>query len=292
MTSFKERLASAIKTTGSSLCIGIDPDPKELPDYLARRLDGTSPGGALSEFCEVMLAGGRGLAPMVKFQSAYFEAYGAVGVAALKDAIARAKALGFIALLDAKRGDIASTMHAYGRMAFDYMQADALTVTPYMGFDVVEPLTPWLLRGHGIYVVWVTSNASGRTVQELPLAAAHAQDGNVAGAVLRQLSSDCAARGLGSAWGVVLGATKVAALSAMQLATLKGIPLLIPGVGAQGGVVDARLQAVMAASGAAVVAQSRSLSRPHDAASIDSRTYADFVASRIAAAAVELSVAK
>jgi orotidine-5'-phosphate decarboxylase len=235
------------------------------------------------------LAGGRGLAPMVKFQSAYFEAYGAVGVAALKDAIARARGLGFIALLDAKRGDIASTMHAYGRMAFDYMQADAMTVTPYMGFDVVEPLSPWLRSGHGIYAVWVTSNPSGRTVQELPLVAPHE---NVAGAVLRQLSIDCAARGLGSAWGVVLGATKIATLSDTQLATLQGIPLLIPGVGAQGGAVDARLQAVMTASGAAVVAQSRSLSRPTDDASVDSGTYGDFVASRIAAAAVELGVAK
>lgn len=282
---YRERLAAAIKASGSTLCVGIDPDPKELPPYLQRRLAGASPGGALNEFCEVMLNASRGVAPIVKFQSAYFEAYGAVGVAALKDAMGRAKGLGFLTILDAKRGDIASTMHAYGRLAFDYHQADALTVTPYMGFDVIEPLSPWLKAGKGIYAVWISSNASGRDVQELELR--DATDVNVAGAVLRNLKIACDARGLNSALGLVLGATKIGQLPDVQRAALKGVPLLIPGVGAQGGAVDESLNAVMKLSGAAVVAQSRSLSRP-DGVDVDSRTYGAFVAERVRKAAAEL----
>ena len=283
---FRQRLAAAIRTAGSSLCVGIDPDPKELPPYLQRRLSGTTPGGALVEFCELMMAASRGRAPVVKFQSAYFEAYGAVGIAALKEAMARAKGLGLLTILDAKRGDIASTMHAYGRMAFDYFQADALTVTPYIGFDVIELLSPWLKAGRGIYAVWITSNASGSDLQELPQ---HGVDANVAGAVLRQLKDKCGKAGLNGGFGVVLGATKLAHLPDAQRDALRGVPLLIPGVGAQGGAVDDRLKSVMKLSGAAVVAQSRSISRP-DGVDVDSRTYGEFLSARVTKAAKELPV--
>lgn len=192
----------------------------------------------------------------MKFQSAYYEALGSEGVAVLKNMIKRAREAGLLTILDAKRGDISSTMKAYGLMAFEYMNADALTVTPYMGLDVTDALLPWLKEGRGVYVVWVSSNPGGSLLQDMETA----NGDTLASRLLDALVNSFQKNGVPEALGLVLGATKADQLSGDLFAKLQSVPLLMPGVGAQGGSVSTRTLALARESHQILVPQSRSLS--------------------------------
>ena len=261
---YKGRLAVAIKARGNALCVGVDPH-HEAPST-----------AFLEDFSRAHVDAASGLAPAVKFQMAFYEALGALGVAALERAIRYAKDRGLLVILDAKRGDISSTMKAYGTMAFDGMGVDALTVTPYMGLDVVEPLRPWLAAGRGIYAVWISSNASGALVQDL-----------VAEPLLAELERQAAAWGVSDGVGLVLGATKLDDVNRSGLLErARGHALLMPGVGAQGGEVTPRLRAVIK-SGVSLVPISRGLSMPFDASW---QKYAESIRGRACEAARSLAV--
>ncbi len=239
--SYKFRLAAAIKASGHALCVGIDPHA-DAPSL-----------AFLEDFSTAHVEAAAGVAPAVKFQAAFYEALGSPGVAVLEKSVRRAKDRGLLVILDAKRGDISTTMKAYGTMAFDGMGADALTVTPYMGLDVVEPLRPWLERGRGIYAVWISSNPSGALVQD-----------RIAGPLLTELERQMAAWGVLGGLGLVVGATRLDALAASGLLDrVRDHALLMPGVGAQGGIVTPRLAALLT-SGASLVPISRGLSAPLD----------------------------
>lgn len=243
---FLPRLRRKIAEVGNGLCVGIDPPLDGLPPFFRDELAKRGARDYLETYAAVLIEATAGIAPAVKFQSAYFEAHGAPGFEALEAAIAKARSRGLVTILDAKRGDIASTMAAYGVMAFERMQADALTITPYMGMDVVEPLIPWLKAGHGVYVVWVSSNPSGALLQD-----------TVAEPLLDALIAFFGERGIKEALGLVLGATKVESLRPEILAKLGTTSLLMPGVGAQGGTVTSRIKALIAGSGAVLVPLSR-----------------------------------
>lgn len=243
---FLPRLKRKIAQVGNGLCVGIDPPLDGLPPFFQDELAAHGPGAYLTAYANALIEAAAKVAPSVKFQSAYFEAHGAEGFAALTQAIAKARELGLVTILDAKRGDISTTMAAYGQMAFKHMQADALTITPYMGLDVVEPLIPWLKAGHGVYVVWVSSNPSGALVQDL-----------VAEPLLDALLAYFKERGVSDSLGLVLGATKVEALPARLLPKLQATSLLMPGVGAQGGTVTSRIKELISATGTVLVPLSR-----------------------------------
>src|SRR5262245_28038441 len=126
MDHFADRLAAAIRAKRTALCVGLDPRREALPaGLLVRHADAA---GAYEEFCLRVLDIVAPLAPVVKPQSAFFEACGPAGFAALKAVLTRARQLGLVTILDAKRGDIASTAAAYAEAAFDAFDADALTV--------------------------------------------------------------------------------------------------------------------------------------------------------------------
>lgn len=228
MTGFGVRLAEA-KAQRGPLCVGIDPHPE-----LLRAWDlPTTPDG-LATFCDICIEAFAGFA-VVKPQVAFFEPYGAAGFAVLERTIAALRSAGVLVLADAKRGDIGTTMAAYAAAwAGDSpLAADAVTASPYLGFGSLRPLLEAAAaHDRGVFVLAATSNPEGATVQRA------AFDGRtVAQLVVDQaavVNKSATPSGPGYV-GVVVGAT---VLEAPDLSALGG-PVLVPGLGVQGGRPDA-----------------------------------------------------
>lgn len=227
--SFGTRLTNALDERGS-LCVGIDPHPQLLAAWgLSDDADG------LARFADACVDAFGDLAAVVKPQSAFFERYGARGIGVLERTVASCRAAGALVILDVKRGDIGTTMAAYARAYLDPiapLAADAITVSPYLG---VGSLQPAFDLGHehgaGVFVLALTSNPEGAQVQH-----AVTSDGRtVAQSIVDDLARrNDAADPLG-ALGVVAGATIGASVARFD--ALNG-PVLVPGVGAQGGTAD------------------------------------------------------
>ncbi|KZS70274.1 Orotidine 5'-phosphate decarboxylase [Mycobacterium kansasii] len=223
MTGFGARLAEA-KARRGPLCLGIDPHPE-----LLRAWDLPATADGLAAFCDICVRAYAGFA-VVKPQVAFFEAYGAAGYAVLERTIAALRANGVLVLADAKRGDIGSTMAAYAAAwAGDSpLAVDAVTASPYLGFGSLRPLLE-VAAAHdrGVFVLAATSNPEGATVQR-----ADADGRTVAQLIVDHVAAANKATepGPGSV-GVVVGAT---VLQPPDLSALGG-PVLVPGVGVQGG---------------------------------------------------------
>ena len=225
--SFGVRLAAAIADRGP-LCVGIDPHPELLDAWgLPQTADG------LARFCDICVRAYGDFA-VVKPQVAFFEAYGSAGFAVLERTTADLQSAGVLVLADAKRGDIGSTMAAYAQAwAGDGpLAADAVTASPYLGFGSLSPLLDVAARhGRGVFVLAATSNPEGASVQRA------VTGGGSAGRTVAQSIVDAAAKvnqaaPLPGSVGVVVGATLGDAVP--DLSELGG-PVLVPGVGAQGG---------------------------------------------------------
>lgn len=225
MAEFAARLGEARSRRGP-LCLGIDPHPELLAAW---GLPATPDG--LAGFAERCVQAFAGFA-VVKPQVAFFEAYGAAGYAVLERTIAALRAAGVLVLADAKRGDIASTMAAYATawVGDSPLAADAVTASPYLGFGSLHPLLELAAeRGRGVFVLAATSNPEGAGVQ-----GAVSAGRSVAQAVVDDAAAWNRARRSGSV-GVVVGATLA---EVPDLSELNG-PVLVPGIGAQGGRPDA-----------------------------------------------------
>lgn len=211
------------------LCVGIDPHAAllarwELPD---------DPAG-LERFAMTAVEALADRVAVLKPQSAFFERFGSRGVAVLEKAVAAARAAGALVLMDAKRGDIGSTMGGYAAAYLDKdapLRSDALTVTPYLGY---ESLRPALDAAHahaaaGLFVVTLTSNPEGAEVQRAAVHGAHGAR-TVAQTMLDHIAAENrGAEPLGSV-GAVVGATLAEAGADLAV----NGPLLAPGIGAQG----------------------------------------------------------
>ncbi|WP_019815966.1 orotidine-5'-phosphate decarboxylase, partial [Saccharomonospora saliphila] len=222
---FGARLTAAVRARGP-LCVGIDPHPGLLRDWElpadARGLDrfALTVTDALAEHVAVL-----------KPQSAFFERFGSAGIAVLERVLARAREAGALVLLDVKRGDIGSTMAAYAEAYLadgSPLAADAVTVSPYLGFGSLDPaLRAAEESGRGVFVLARTSNPEGHTVQRAGTASGH----SVAQSIVDQAAErNAGARPLGAV-GVVVGAT--VGVGELRLDALNG-PVLAPGFGAQG----------------------------------------------------------
>ncbi|ADG74744.1 orotidine 5'-phosphate decarboxylase [Cellulomonas flavigena DSM 20109] len=226
---FGARLAAAMDDHGP-LCVGIDPHASLLEAWGLT----DDAAGVRSFALRVMEAVG-GRVAAVKPQAAFFERHGAAGVAALEEVVAAGRESGTLVVVDAKRGDIGSTMGAYADAFLrdgSPLAGDALTVSPYLGFGSLDPAVELAREtGRGLFVLCLTSNAEGHEVQH-----ARTADGvSVAAAVAaRAAELNAGADELGSV-GLVVGATigDAAVRAGVELAAVRG-PLLAPGVGAQG----------------------------------------------------------
>jgi orotidine-5'-phosphate decarboxylase len=211
---FFEKLAGAIKTNRSLLCVGLDPDPAQMPE-----------GISIFEFNKAIIDATAGFVCAYKPNIAFYEALGSEGLEALKST--RDAVPGDIpVIIDAKRSDIGNTARAYARGLFDYYNFDATTVNPYLGYDSLEPFMRY--RERGVFVLCRTSNKGAMDFQSLPV-------GDISGKSLFEVVAEKV-----NEWneygnlGLVVGATYPEELKLMR-ERYPEMPFLIPGVGTQGG---------------------------------------------------------
>ena len=234
---FVERLDAAIERSGSLLCVGLDPD-------------GFEDAAAAERFCLETMEAALPYACAVKPNLAFFEQLGSAGYAVLERLRGHLPAERLL-ILDGKRGDIGSTAQAYARALFDVLGADAITVNPLMGEDAVAPFLQ--RRSRGVFIVARSSNPGAADLLEQRLF-----DGS-------ELYERIVELGLGwdpgGAVGFVVGATAVDAVAAVRAAAPEA-PLLLPGVGAQGGSLEEAVRAgVDARGGRLLVAVSRGIAQ-------------------------------
>ena len=212
---FTDKLAGAVKKNKSLLCIGLDPDPKLMPDGLS-----------ISEFNRAIIDATSDLVCAYKPNFAFYEAQGTAGIEALKETASHVPD-DIPVIGDAKRGDIGNTAKAYAKAIFEHFNFDATTVSPYLGFDSIEPFMQY--QDRGVFILCRTSNASSVDFQSLSLETANGAE------LLFELVARKA-----SEWnthgniGLVVGATYPEELKTIRQ-NYPTMPLLIPGVGAQGG---------------------------------------------------------
>ena len=226
---FGARLAAATAARGP-LCVGIDPHVALLRAW---GLDDTVAG--LESFARTAVEALADTVAVLKPQSAFFERFGSRGVAVLERTIVDARAAGALVLVDAKRGDIGSTMAAYADAYLgdgSPLAGDAVTVSPFLGFGSLRPaIDTALATGRGLFVLALTSNPEGAAVQH----ARAADDRRVAQVIADEAAAvNAGAVPLGSV-GLVVGAT--VGRTGVDLTAVNG-PLLAPGLGAQGATMD------------------------------------------------------
>jgi len=225
---FGARMHAAMRLRGQ-LCVGIDPHRSLLLDWGL----GDDVAG-LERFCRTCVEALAGQVAVLKPQSAFFERMGSRGIAVLETVIAEARSAGALVLLDAKRGDMGSTMAGYADAYLRQsspLAVDAVTVNPYLGFESLRPMFDAAVANHaGVFVLALTSNPEGEQFQR----AAVPGGGTVARAVLAAVRAENGeASPLGSV-GAVVGAT----LPSLDEDVSVNGPLLAPGYGVQGGSAD------------------------------------------------------
>ncbi|WP_186406192.1 orotidine-5'-phosphate decarboxylase [Candidatus Accumulibacter aalborgensis] len=229
---FMPTLSAAWRDRNSLLCVGLDPDPTRFPAHLKGRPD------AIFEFCSVIVDATADLVCCFKPQIAYFAARRAEDQLEALIAHIHEKHPGTPVILDAKRGDIGSTAEQYAIEAFERFKADAITVNPYLGRDSIEPYLAY--RDKGVILLCRTSNPGGSDLQFLDVGGEKLYE-RVARLVdtLWNQSGQCA---------LVVGATFPAEIA--QVRALTGnMPLLVPGIGAQGGDIESTVRAGCTPSG-------------------------------------------
>ncbi len=243
---FTDMLRNAATQNQSMLCVGLDPEPARFPHTLRgdpRRM---------YDFCAAIVDATADLVCAFKPQIAYFAAHGAEDQLERLMAHLRANAPQVPVILDAKRGDIGSTAEQYAKEAFERYGADAVTLSPFMGFDSIEPYLQY--PGKGAFLLCRTSNPGGDDLQSQRLASVEDQP----------LLYEHIARLANGPWnkngqlGLVVGATYPAEIERVR-ALAPTLPLLIPGVGAQGGDAAATVNAGWRPNGSIVVNSSRAI---------------------------------
>ena len=243
---FTDKLRAASAQHNSLLCVGLDPEPARFP--------GAWKGDAskIFDFCAAIVDATADIAQSFKPQIAYFAAHRAEDQLEKLMAHMRRVAPQVPVILDAKRGDIGSTAEQYAKEAFERYQADCVTLSPFMGFDSVLPYLKY--EGKGAYLLCRTSNPGGDDLQNQRLASVDGQP----------LLYEHIARLAQGPWnvngqlGLVVGATYPAEIARVR-EIAPTLPLLIPGVGAQGGDAKATVQAGLTAQGLISVNSSRAI---------------------------------
>jgi len=235
-----DRLRSRSERIGAPLCLGIDPHPDRLPDGIAAGVQG------VEMFARGVIEAAVDQAVAVKINVAFFEAFGAAGWAAL-ERVRREVPADAVCILDAKRGDIGSTAERYAAGLMGHLEADAVTLNPYLGEDAIEPFLAFPQRM--VYVLARTSNPSAARIQELEI------DGEP---VHVRVARWTAGRWSDGRVGLVVGATAPQELDRLR-SLVPGPGFLVPGVGAQGGNLEASVRACSGTWAPGVVSVSRGI---------------------------------
>ncbi|KVE27946.1 orotidine 5'-phosphate decarboxylase [Burkholderia singularis] len=239
-STFIDSLRAAWQRTNSLLCVGLDPEPTKFPAQFANQPD------AIFDFCREIVDATAPFASAFKPQIAYFAAHRAEDQLERLIAHIHLQHPGLPVILDAKRGDIGSTAEQYAREAFERYRADAVTVNPYMGYDSIEPYLTY--DDKGVIVLCRTSNPGGSDLQFLDTG------GRPLYQVVASLAADKWNKRTGQL-GLVVGATFPKEIEIVR-GLVGDMPLLIPGIGAQGGDVAATVSAGRTADGAGMMINS------------------------------------
>ena len=233
---FTEKLAAAWKKNNSLLCVGLDPDPAKFPAHLTGR------PGAIFEFCKGIVDATADLVCAFKPQIAYFAANNAEDQLQTLVAHIHANYPGIPVIIDAKRGDIGSTAEQYAKEVFERYRGDAITANPYMGKDSAEPYLAY--KDKGVILLCRTSNPGGSDLQFL----------DVGGKKLYEHVAEIIARDWNTTGqcGLVVGATFPGEIARVR-EIVGTMPLLVPGIGAQGGDVEATLNAGKTVAGTGLI---------------------------------------
>jgi orotidine-5'-phosphate decarboxylase len=243
---FLEMLQAAQRRNGSMLCVGLDPEPTRFPADLKNN------AARIFDFCARIVDATGDLAIAFKPQIAYFAAHRAEGQLEQLMRHLRASFPHVPVILDAKRGDIGSTAEQYAKEAFERYGADAVTLSPFMGFDSVQPYLKYPEKG--AFLLCRTSNPGGDDLQNQRLASVDGQP-----LLYEHIAKLAQARwNLNGQLGLVVGATYPTEVERVR-ALAPTLPLLIPGVGAQGGDAVATVKAGWRADAPIVVSSSRAI---------------------------------
>ena len=256
-------LSKRVDDCSSLLCVGLDPHPSDLPAPNAK---------AARDFCLRIIEATAPYAAAFKPNAAFFELYGSRGWTALKDIIAAVKResnrLGSMipVILDAKRGDIASTAEAYARSAFTQLGVHAITLNPYLGKDSIDPFLAY--KEKGAFLLCKTSNPGASDLQDLPLTPGPSPIGRGVGvrALYEHIAHLAQTWNNGNNIGLVVGATQPEALTRVRSAA-PDLWFLVPGVGTQGGDMETALRSGLRTDGKGMLINvSRGISRANDPA--------------------------
>ncbi len=241
--SFSDRLAEQVRATHSAVCVGLDPRLASLPLGIRPAVNASpaEQADAYRRFCCGVIDAIVGKAPVVKPQAAFFEQLGPHGMVALGDVISHATKAGLLVVLDGKRNDIGTTAEAYaeaylGRGNESGWGSDALTVSPYLGEDSLQPFIHRCVSHRaGIFVLVKTSNSGGGWLQDRVSEEVTVYQ-HVAHLVQQENSARLGQSGYGPV-GAVVGATYPDQLNQLR-AAMHSAWILIPGFGAQGGAAE------------------------------------------------------
>ena len=243
-----DRLRARLDVVRAPLCVGIDPHPAAFPDGVPQD------AGGLERVARGVVEAVAGEAAAFKLNTAFYEAFGSAGWAVL-ERVREAIPEDVLVVIDAKRGDIGSTAERYAEAIMGRLRADAVTLSPYLGEDAIEPFLAY--EGRFVYLLARTSNPSASVLQNR----------DAGGRPLYEAVAEWVARRWpgGERVGLVVGATATAELRRLRELT-PDLPFLIPGVGAQGGDLQAAIVACHGISAPGLVAISRAITEASRAA--------------------------
>lgn len=247
---FLEKLLAASGRQNSLLCVGLDPEPDRFPAPFA----GLLPEVATVHFCKAIIEATAPFACAFKPNIAFFEALGPAGMSAFSDVL-RSIPAHIPVIVDAKRGDLDNTARRYAHALFDIYACDAVTVNPYMGHDSVAPFLSY--KDKGVICLCRTSNPGARDFQDLLVQDTHAHGQSLP--LFQVVAQRVQSWNVTGNCGLVVGATYPQELQTIR-ALCPDMPILIPGVGAQGGDLEASVSAGVDSHGErAIIAISRAI---------------------------------
>lgn len=247
--SFFSRLEERARKIDSLLCVGLDPHDDDLIQQTPE---------AMKDFCLRLIQATADLALAFKPNMAFFEAFGPPGLQVLQEVIAGIPGEVPV-ILDAKRGDISSTAQAYAKAIYEIMGADAVTLSPYLGYDSIEPFLRY--AGKGVFLLCKTSNPGAADLQDLPLYRDEPAHDDQPLALFEAVAARAQAWNESDNLGLVVGATYPEALKRVRRLAPE-LWILAPGVGVQGGDLLETLKAGLRPDGLGIlVPVSRAISR-------------------------------